>query len=429
MRSSSAAGRIGIRRQPADDDRAARQLNFNGAALALGFAADPRIAEALLTNGQPAYVADQSGKLIYANDGYHELLEVALWSNPGTTGDEDHPILSPDALTKALDEGEPVGIKQTLDTEPMPRHLRSLHFPIAAEDGESEVLIGGVYYDISRESALAKRVTNTQERFDDITRLISDWVWEVDKDFNLTFVSARVMQVFGIHPRLMLDTSLFDIGSFMDAGRDTPDLEWRAPFRDKLFSIVGVEGKPRQCHVSGMPVFDSVTGAFAGFRGTANDITAQLEAEARATAAQTRLYDAIESSSQAFALFDAENRLVVCNEKFCEYHPTTAALMTPGVSFEELITAGAERGQFSEDRPVDCRGAGASARPRGCVRTTPQRWALVAGQRPPDGGWRHGLSAHRHQRPQAARGSLARGAGGRRIGEPHKIRIPRQHEP
>ena len=133
--------------------------------------------------------------------------------------------MSPDALTQALHEDVPVWIKQTLDTEPTPRHLRSLHFPIAAEDGKSEVLVGGVYYDVSREHALAKRVTSTHERFDDITRLISDWVWEVDKDFNLTFVSARGVQVFGIHPRLMLDTSLFDIGSFMDAGRDTPDLE------------------------------------------------------------------------------------------------------------------------------------------------------------------------------------------------------------
>jgi signal transduction histidine kinase len=330
------------------DDRAARQPHFNGAALALGLAADPRIAEALLTNGQPAYVADQSGKLVYANDGYNELLEAALTSNPAAISDEDNSILSPDALNQALKDGEPVWIKQTLDTEPTPRDLRSLHFPIAAKNGTSEVLVGGVYYDISRESALAKRVASTQERFDDITRLISDWVWEVDKDFSLTFVSARVMEVFGIHPRLMLDTSLFDIGNFMDAGRDTPDLEWRAPFRDKLFSIVDSEGKSRQCQLSGMPVFDSVTGAFAGFRGTANDITVQLEAEARATAAQTRLYDAIESSSQAFALFDAENRLVVCNEKFREYHPTTAELMTSGVTFEELITAGAERGQFSD---------------------------------------------------------------------------------
>ena len=336
------------------DGGAAREARPDGRAFDLALAADCRIAKALLTNGQPAYVADPSGTLIYANDGYRELLEAtraavgeAADNNAKSDYDESS-ILSPDALAQVLQEGEPVEVRQTLGTEPAPRQLKSLHFLIANENGSDGKLVGGVYHDVSREAALAKRVASTQERFDDITRLISDWVWEVDRCFNLTFVSARIMEVFGIHPRLMLDTNLFKIGSFAESDRDTPDPDWRSPFRDKLFRIVDAEGNCRQCHLSGMPVFDSVTGAFAGFRGTANDITAQLEAEERAAAAQTRLSDAIESSSQAFALFDGENRLVVCNEKFREYHPLTAGLMEPGVTFEELITQGAEQGQFSD---------------------------------------------------------------------------------
>ena len=338
--------RVGTKSRVAADE-ATREPASDGAVFALGLAAEPQIAEALLTHGQAAYAADASGKLVYANEGYRELLRAAA---PDAMAGDDTAgsLLSPDALAQVLRQRQPVWIKQTVDAEPTPRYLKSLHFPIAAEDGQDVALVGGVYYDASRETALAKRVASTQERFDDITRLISDWVWEVDKDFNLTFVSARAMEVFGIHPRLMLDTNLFDIGSFVESGRDTPDASWRSPFRDKLFRIVDADSKFRQCQLSGMPVFDSFTGAFAGYRGTANDITVQLEAEARAAAAQSRLYDAIESSSQAFALFDADNRLVVCNEKFREYHPATADLMIPGVSYEDLITRGAERGQFND---------------------------------------------------------------------------------
>ena len=36
----------------------------DGAILALGLAADPRIAQALLANAQPAYAADPAGKLV-----------------------------------------------------------------------------------------------------------------------------------------------------------------------------------------------------------------------------------------------------------------------------------------------------------------------------------------------------------------------------
>ena len=317
------------------------------AILALGLAADPRIAQALLANAQPAYAADPSGKLIYANEGYRELLEAVRGAPDGGAGVVQDDILSPEALLQVRRKGEPLWLEQSFDTEPAARHLRSLHFPIPAESGGDAPLVGGIYCDNSRERALVGRVAQTQERFDDITRLVSDWVWEVDRDFKFTFVSARVMEVFGIHQRLMLDTNLFDLGTVVDQDSDAPDREWRSPFRDKLFRFVGADGQFRLCRLSGMPIFEPASGPFAGFRGTANDITAQLEAEDRAAAAQTRLESAIESSSEAFALFDSENRLSICNEKFREFHPMIAELMTPGVSFEELIRAGAERGQFS----------------------------------------------------------------------------------
>ena len=56
-----------------------------------------------------------------------------------------------------------------------------------------------------------------------------------------------------------------------------------------------------------MPVFDVGSGDFTGYRGTGNDITDEVEAEARANAAQTRLGDAIESISEAIALFGSDN--------------------------------------------------------------------------------------------------------------------------
>ena len=362
------------------------------AILALGLAADPRVAQALLANAQPAYAADPSGKLVYANQGYRELLQAVREAPDGGVGVVQGDILSPEALLQVPRDDKPLWLEQSFETEPTVRHLRSLHFAIPAQGGGDAPLVGGVYYDISRERAMAKRVAHTQERFDDITRLVSDWIWEVDTDFNFTFVSARVMEVFGIHPRLMRDTNLFNLGTIVDQDAEAPDREWRSPFRDKLFQFVGVDGQPRLCRLSGMPIFDSASGAFAGFRGTANDITAQLEAEGRAQAAQARLDGAIESSSEAFALFDPENRLVICNEKFREYHPIIAELMTPGVTFEKLIRAGAERGQFSDavGKVVDwvARELDRQSNPAGAYEQhlSEGRWLKVSDRKTADGG-------------------------------------------
>ena len=374
-----AAATGGRTRPPARDDLA----------LMAGAAAPGNLAATLLANAQPAYAADLSGALLFANQGYRDLVERAgtARAKGGGLGE----LLSTDALDTVSCDAAPVWLEQSFGTDPSPCDVRSLHFPINDDNGDVTA-VGGVYFDVTRERAIAKRAARTQERFDDITRLVSDWVWEVDKDFKLTFVSARVMEVFGIHPRLMLDTNLFEFGTLIESGVDVPDRDWRSPFRDKMFRITGSNGQRRICKLSGMPIFDAATGAFAGFRGTGSDITARLEAEERATAAQIRLDDAIESSSEAFALFDSDNRLVVCNRKFRDYHPTIAELMVPGATFEALIRAGAQRGQFSDaDADIDAWVAQALDRqrtPRGAYEQhlSGDRWLKVSDRRTADGG-------------------------------------------
>ena len=48
-----------------------------------------------------------------------------------------------------------------------------------------------------------------------------------------------------------------------------------------------------------------------------------------------RLTDAIESISEGFVLFDADDRMVLCNSRFRELYPGLADLMRPGLEFEQ----------------------------------------------------------------------------------------------
>ena len=304
---------------------------------------DTDIVSALLAKAQPAYAADPSGELLFSNESYGELADAARKAHSQGDAGIEGDLLAPDALGRVERERGVVWLELTIGPATAPRRYRGLHFPINDENGEF-VAVGGVYFDFSREYALTRRAALTQDRYDDLTRLISDWIWETDRDFNLTFLSPRVMETTGIHPSLLIGTNLFDFGNFVEGGRGTPDRNIRSPFRDKLFHIAGAERNIRQCRLSGMPVFDASSGDFTGYRGTGNDITDELEAEARASAAQIRLGDAIESISEAIALFDSDHRLVECNDKYREYHPVSAALMVPGTSYEELTRAGAEGG-------------------------------------------------------------------------------------
>lgn len=116
-------------------------------------------------------------------------------------------------------------------------------------------------------------------RLEDITRLVSDWIWETDRDFNLVFISDRVMEILGRHPVEFTGKSLLELGTFTTSAgkRITPDR--RSPFRDVPFEMTGREGETKCFLISGLPVFNLETGSYEGFRGTAEDITQRKRAE------------------------------------------------------------------------------------------------------------------------------------------------------
>jgi class 3 adenylate cyclase/PAS domain-containing protein len=63
--------------------------------------------------------------------------------------------------------------------------------------------------------------------------------------------------------------------------------------------------------------------------------------------ARRRLVDAIENSSEGFAFFDSDDRLVLCNTRYKELlYPNTDVDIEPGTTFETIIRRAAENGHI-----------------------------------------------------------------------------------
>jgi signal transduction histidine kinase/CheY-like chemotaxis protein/HAMP domain-containing protein len=60
--------------------------------------------------------------------------------------------------------------------------------------------------------------------------------------------------------------------------------------------------------------------------------------------ARTRLTDAIETISEGFSLYDAEDKLIVCNSRYKNLFASHADVMEPGTPFETIIRTAVERG-------------------------------------------------------------------------------------
>jgi signal transduction histidine kinase/DNA-binding response OmpR family regulator len=72
------------------------------------------------------------------------------------------------------------------------------------------------------------------------------------------------------------------------------------------------------------------------------------DARDEATAARRRLTDALESITEGFFLFDAEDRLVVCNSRFRELYPGLADIVVPGVTFDTILRTVTQRGILTD---------------------------------------------------------------------------------
>src|SRR5712675_2128204 len=74
--------------------------------------------------------------------------------------------------------------------------------------------------------------------------------------------------------------------------------------------------------------------------GIAVDITEQKSLAEKTVEADLRLRDAIETIPEAFVLWDATNRLVLCNSHFQRLHKLPDSAVAPGTSYETVIEVG-----------------------------------------------------------------------------------------
>ena len=89
-------------------------------------------------------------------------------------------------------------------------------------------------------------------------------------------------------------------------------------------------------------------GKVDGFFVQTTDITDRRNAELEARNAGQVIRGAIEAIDEAFVLYDAQDRLVFCNEKYRTIYVKSADLIVPGATFESIVRNGAERGDFPD---------------------------------------------------------------------------------
>jgi len=125
--------------------------------------------------------------------------------------------------------------------------------------------------------------------------------------------------------------------------------------------------------------------------GFSLDITQRKQAEDEARLKERQLEDAIEALDSGFAMYDAEDRLVKCNQPYRELYEEVAPMLVPGITHEEIIAAYAHSGAnlgtgFSEEGWIQDRRRSHQNPGTPKERKVGQRWVRISDRRTRDGG-------------------------------------------
>lgn len=200
-------------------------------------------------------------------------------------------VLTPDEAqsSAALSLGEDgVAGRLHADPETPGKNLLQLMLPLL---GMAAVLVWLMTWAILRRTTLAARILDSsytslqnsqtalatsEDRFRDVAEASSDWIWEIDSQGCFTYLSERFDEVTGLLGAAWIGADIDDLLS-TESG---PVLHWLNTSKRRAnvtvqCSYIDIRGQLRIARLSARGIGDH------GFRGTASDITEEVEASRR----------------------------------------------------------------------------------------------------------------------------------------------------
>jgi signal transduction histidine kinase len=211
------------------------------------------------------------------------------------------------------------------------------------------LLAASIILVLIRERRTAAGLRRGEARLRDFASVASGWFWETDSEHRFVMLSAGRADE-QLSQEGLLGRTRWDIGEAegADWAGHMADLDARRAFRDFQYFRKGRDGRLRAIRSSGTPYFDG-RGAFLGYRGISSDATEEIErraalarVEERAERGERLIRNAIDSLTDGFAVFDAEDRVVLCNRTFADFH-ADVDVDRPGFTFRELLEQAVER--------------------------------------------------------------------------------------
>ena len=220
------------------------------------------------------------------------------------------------------------------------------------DPGGRTVRMVGSSSDITEEKRLAAALKESEARYAHALEAIGEGLYDWNIETGEIFYSPTVRRMLSAPEREMQTPDDWvrrihpdDRQRFIAATRDhLKGLTER--FECEVRYLAG-DGSWRWARQHGLAVRDA-GGRAIRLIGSTGDITESKRLASALAEAETRLQAAIESMSEGFVLWGADDRMVMCNDVYRSFFVGLEDLVRPGISFEAIIRGGYDRGMFPD---------------------------------------------------------------------------------
>ena len=255
-------------------------------------------------------------------------------------------------VQRALKTGEPWDAELPMRTAQGRRiWVRTLGQAQRSADGTPRLV--GALQDVSARRALEEELRRSSEVMTSIVENLPCGVSVFDRELRLVASNRKYRELLGF-PDTLFEDAQPHFESFIRFKAERGEYgagdveaivaarvaQARAPAVPHRFERERPDGTPLEVQGAPMPG--------GGFVTTYTDVSARKRAEREAARQAALLRGAIDALDEAFVLYDPDDRLVLCNERYRQVYAGVAAMIRPGVRFEDLVRAAAERGDYAE---------------------------------------------------------------------------------
>ncbi|HLA84420.1 MAG TPA: PAS domain S-box protein [Thermoguttaceae bacterium] len=170
--------------------------------------------------------------------------------------------------------------------------------------------------DIANRVMIEEALRESEEQYRSLVEIMSDWIWEMDARYRITYSSPQIKDRLGFEPEEVIGKSPFDFMLPEDAKGAMGFFKSVARVGQSFSGLESTylhrNGAPVMIETSGTPILDE-EGTPLGYRCINSDVTQRRQAEEALKASELKFRALYEMSSDAVMLLD-EKGFIDCND-------------------------------------------------------------------------------------------------------------------